>query len=219
MKKRHYVLIAIGMALFCFLYIAVMGRTYTVKYNAPAGITSADQINVQFEVPGIAVLTEKKIEDGTLYLSFASVAEGRTFFEYDYGGLTSNGNYLYVHRFGIMTYGNIIGACTGCQVIPISLAAFLALFMIGLWKQYKAGIRENLYRYRNIRILGLFIFLVPIWVFLVTQVFDSQGLYGMILFLLESANAFAYLAFPLAFIAFIIVTFSNLHLIIREGFN
>ena len=62
MKKRHYVLIAAGMALFCFLYIAVMGRTYTVKYNAPAGITSADQINVQFEVPGIAVLTEKKIE-------------------------------------------------------------------------------------------------------------------------------------------------------------
>ncbi|MBQ2309682.1 MAG: YdcF family protein [Erysipelotrichales bacterium] len=219
MKKRHYVLIAIGMALFCFLYIAVMGKTYTVKYNAPAGITSADQINVQFEVPGIAVLTEKKIEDGTLYLSFASVAEGRTFFEYDYGGLTSNGNYLYVHRFGIMTYGNIIGACTGCQVIPISLAAFLALVMIGLWKQYKAGIRENLYRYRNIRILGLFIFLVPIWVFLVTQVFNSQGLYGMIRFLLESANAFAYLAFPVAFIAFIIVTFSNLHLIIREGFN
>ena len=217
MKKRHYVLIALGMALFCFLYIAVMGRTYTAEFRAPDQKTSADDIDIVIETPGVVAVKEKKIEDGILYLTFKSIGEGKTFFYFADSDYVESGNMLYVHPLGIITFCNIIGACTGGQVLPISALVFLTLIMIGLWKQYKAGITENLYQYRNVRILGMLIFLVPVWIILVIRAFENRGLYDLLDFLLNSTTTFAYIAFPIAFISFIIVTLSNLAKCVRRN--
>ena len=50
---------------------------------------------------------------------------------------------FYVHRFGIITYNDVLGDCTGCKTIPISLAIILSYIVYLLIIEFRKSIKQN----------------------------------------------------------------------------
>ena len=224
MKRNTLLLIGLALVIACFAVIVLMGRTYTIQRTVdPAA--SAEDFDVQFETtsgepkPGIVQLADKRVENGTLYLTLEPLQRGKVFITVtgpnDFAYMDS----IYVHHFRIITTETYFGNSRGSAIIPWAAALYLALILWYVIRQYREGMRRTIYQYKNVRNLGWIIFLAAMLIGQIPYLLGRGSLIDTVKTTLSSMTNFAFIAFPIAFVVSILVTISNFRLMRREGRN
>lgn len=194
--------------------ILIKAQTYTVVLN-----DVKENIPIQIEDNDNAIeILSKELKDNKYIIKVRGIKKGKVRIFYndeDTGMMVS----LYVHKSKIITEDYFIGKCTGDISIPISISIVLAYTLYILIKRYRKNIKENLYQYKNVAYLGTIIFLIFILLSNIITIFDYNGLYLTITKIISSANFVSLFLFPIALITFILVTISNIRLIIKEGMS
>ena len=104
-------------------------------------------------------------------------------------------------------------------MFPLSILILLVMLYIDRIARFRIEKRENIYRYRNILNLGLIIFMSFLILKMGMVTLQYPEIDAGISSILSSAEAFAYIALPVAFVVFVLVSLSNLNLMRREGIN
>lgn len=211
MKK---LLLALALIVFSFAYIVLTGSTYVAhipKY--------ADGSEVQVVQDHDVIRVEDSWEDDEyVYIKLRSVGRGGAEINLDFGERGLGIRKFYVHSFGIITEDSRIGKCTGGYIILISVNVFLAFVLIDTIKKYRKNLKDDLYSYRNVSLLGITIYIGYMMInTLLGLSFSPNGLAESISIILSASDSFAFWAIPIAFIAMIVVGISNIRLIRREG--
>lgn len=193
--------------------ISIYGRTYTVYIDN----SNRDSCVVKFDnfSENVKVL-EKHQKKDKYYVKIKSKKPGKGYLILNCSDNTEI-KYLYVHKSMIITDNTYFGKTTGSEVIPISLSIILAYALYFLIKRYRYSMRDNIYQYKNIAILGIIIFLLIFLVDIVRSIFHYRGLDSTINDVISSVSSVSFYLFPIAFITFVLVTISNIKLIVKEG--
>lgn len=218
MKKGFYVTTALLLAVLCTLGVWFLGRTYTVRVEYPDG--EIDRCPVELDGPACVELTDWSLIDGTLSITFRSVSPGRVYVDvYGRDGEHARFFSLHVHPLGIITYNSFLGDSAGAWLIQAAVILYLALLLLGVVREYRRGVKENLYQYRNVRNMGLAVFLGFSFINQLLLCLDYRGPLDTIRSVLYLTQSFAMVALPVAFVFSLIVTASNLRLMRKEGRN
>lgn len=198
--------------------IAVRGKTYTVKLEIPDSDNNDISIDISQEDGTVVECTGKKMADGILSIDFKSVNEGRAFVSVekdDYFTMFT----LYVHKLGIITYANYFGKCSGDIIFPVSIIIVLTYMLVLFILSLRAGLKENMYQYKNIAYFGLCIFISFAIINQVITLGRYNGMIDTINRLINLCTYFSYILLPFAFVLSIIIIASNIVLIKKEGFG
>jgi uncharacterized SAM-binding protein YcdF (DUF218 family) len=214
MKKRYYLLLGLLLLGLCFGYIVGNGQTYTLKVNT-AGMGEIIDFHLD-KGEQIVKITDTSVDDDSFYITLQSVSKGK-----DTLVVTGkNSDYLetvYVHNFGIITINTFYGRFNGGRIIPVGFAVYLAVILWGTLKKYRQNMKESMYQYQNIVMLGLIIFILPLLLDLIVFTAGYQGLDSSVRSLVGTISQFAVVALPIAFVVFVMVTVSNIQLMKKEG--
>ena len=227
MKKNKHKLIFIILIIALFaiscIVLSIWGKTYHVELEVLDGITSLDEISIQIKNKNetgedVVICKNKVIEDGILKLSFESASKGKAYVDVSYKGYDELHFFtLHVHEFGIITYNDFFGNTLGSRILPISLTIILLYLLYLLIQYYRRHLKENMYQYKNIAVLGLIIFTIFTIFDQIATVFNYAGLYETIQTTLSLFSLFSKYLLPIAFIVAIFVIISNIILIKHEG--
>lgn len=214
MKKNiiKIFILSFSLMIFSTMVIYIVGKTYTVNFNLS---NSNYNLSIENETGKIEILDEKRIEDN-YFVKVKAKKSGRAYLTLSYGDF-QNTKVLYIHRSMVITENSYFGKSTGSEVAPISLSIILVYCLYLLIKKYKHCKQDNLYQYKNISYLGIIIFLSFFIINNTLSISNYQGLFESITKLLDTISAFSTLLFPISLITFILVTISNINLIIKEG--
>ncbi len=216
MRKYRYLLAALLLVLICFVYLAVRGKVITVQFLFPA---RSEVISREFSGDGSVRMLDEHWEGDTLLITFEGISPGKVNVDI----LTEDGTTrflrLYVHLFGIITENEILGYSTGSEIVPWTVTIDALLLIADQIVTYRRQTAVNLYRYENIRCLGLIFFLIFLILGQVTYLFSYHSLLSTILSILSSAQFFSTILLPVAFVGSLIILISNLQLMRKEGKN
>ncbi|MBO4887936.1 MAG: YdcF family protein [Firmicutes bacterium] len=210
--NKFLLLAGIFLILACAASIYLLGRTFTIE------VEGSSEMRVEIEHDCVRLMKDEP-GDGVHYLTFESVHSGKTFVDVYSGDEFVQMFVLYVHSTGVITYDTFFGTNAGSRIIPVAIILFLALLLWRLIGDYRRDIRADFYQHKNVRNLGLIIFLFSLMLSQFQYVFRSMGLEDAVRSIITSANGFAIFVFPAAFIAFLLVTVSNIQLMRKEGWN
>ena len=219
MKKLYLPIVGIVLVIVCTVTVLLQGRTFTLSIPSEkwdGTEEQADAFQVDFD-DNIVTLTDRRIEDGALRLTFTGENAGRTFIEILLRGKDVYLDRFYVHASGAIAKGTLFGESAGAWCIPWAVFLYLALLLWHVIRTFRKEVRQNLYQYRNIRNLGLIIYLSALLVFLAPLLFRSRSIDDTIRAILNSAASFATFALPVAFVVSILVTISSIQLMRKEG--
>jgi vancomycin permeability regulator SanA len=221
MKNRTLMITGLLLMVACFAAILIQGRTYTVAVPVCGAVERAEDARVEIEQAAPSVeLTGQWLEDDTLYLKFHSVHRGKAYVDvYDPEGEAVQIFNLYVHHLGAITFSSFFGDCTGGRIIPAAIGVYLVLVLWTLIRRYRADVRRSLYQYRNVKSLGLIVYLGGLLLGQISYLFAGGGVERAARSTLDAASAIASFALPIAFLVSVLVTISNIHLLRREGRN
>ena len=220
MKNRTLVMIGLLLAAVCFAVILAQGTSYTVEVPLSGAPGSSEDYPVVIEKGAQAVsLTNRWVEDNTLYLQFRSIQRGKAFVSVDGPEGPIRYFHLYSHYFGVLTYDSYFGDCSGSWVIPLAVCLYLVLVLWTLLRRYRAGVKDSLYQYKNVKNLGLMIYLGGLLLGQLFRLFSGGGMEETARTTLGAASTIAFVALPFAFIVSVLVTASNIRLMRKEGRN
>ena len=214
MKKsiKRLCLLTIILFVISTTIIILMGNTYTTSFKI-----YENNYKLVLEEDTDAVEIIEEYEKGDEYIvKLKAKKKGRVFLSLNYGD-TSTQKLFYVHKSLVITDNNIFGYSRGSEIIPISLSIILIYTIIILIKRYKISVEENLYQYKNIAYLGIIIFTTFFALINILSIIHYQGIYDTIGKIIALVSNISYFLLPLTFITFILVTISNIKLIIKEG--
>ena len=218
LKKKYLITISAVFALVCICIVLIFGSSYTIKADLPANVTDIDQINVTIENDCVKI-ENQSIKNGTLYLTLKSVHKGKSSIDIVCLGDKYIYNKVFVHSFGVITEQIFLGRSTGSIVISILITIYLALVLLARIYIYRNDVRENMYRYQNVKNIGLIIYLSSVVIGQIVSIFSCGGIIKTANDILNSVSTFSIIALPIAFILFVLVTLSNIVLMKKEGRN
>ncbi len=195
--------------------IISFGKTYTATFNIRR--EGNYRTKIENETGEVKVLEEKQEKDKYI-LKVKSVKPGQVYI-YLGDGDSEEGRVLYVHKNMVITHNNFFGESTYSEIIPISISIILIYALYLLIKRYKEHMKENLYQYKNIAYLGIIIFVSFFAVSNFLSISNYQGLYDTVSSVINSMSFTSLIMFPIALITFILVTISNIRLVIKEGMS
>ena len=201
----------------CMAVLLGMGRTYTAVLEIPGTIKDKTDYHVWLEKEGIVALTNERWEQGKLYLTFRSISQGRVFFRVEAGDQNYGMAFLEVHPLGIITYNNVFGDCRGGRVVPISVLLLMQMIFYERFEIFRRESRGNLYQEKNIKNVGLLIFLGFSIFWQILQIHSYHGLVGILSSVKDSAGAFSVLVLPIVFLSSVLVTIKSIQLMHQEG--
>ena len=224
MKKKYLLTLGGLLFLLCAAVLLLCGRNYTVRLGQPYVTDEACRHPELFRVElrgtdSAVALTDTKFANDGLTMSFRWLKQGKSGVEVLYAEEPLLYFRLYAHPFGIITYENYFGDCTGDIVIPVALILYLAAILLALVRRYRANLRRSIYQYRNVMVLGLIIFLSFLLLNQVRQLFSYQGVLHSVNSFLGSVHSFSVLVLPVAFVLSVLITISNIDLMRKEGRN
>ena len=217
MNKKILIAAAVLLAAVCFVTLILCGGEFTIEVPAPQGASPDDFSFTTDYGSDVIELTDRSCSDGVLTLTFRTVKRGREFIIVTDPEGENTYRSMYIHLFGIVTDNEFFGKCKGDNVIPVAIIVFLALLLYSLIRQYRSDVRKNLYQYRNIRMLGLILFVASLLLGQIPHLFRYGGTTRTIESLLHSTDWFSSFALPIAFILSILMTVSNIQLMKKEG--
>ncbi|MBR6359289.1 MAG: YdcF family protein [Lachnospiraceae bacterium] len=223
MNRKKLMIIGAVLIVLCVAVVLLQGRVYEAVIplsRLGIGITEADADNMRVEINnGCVELVNRATGNGNLYLTFKAVKPGRDFFEIFRGEEHVFLNTLIVHPSMVITFETYFGRSGGTWILPIAVAVFLVLLLWVAVLEYREGMRETLYKYRNVRNLARIIYLVVLTATQLLAMFDTTALDMVIMKLMNSAALFSTLSFPVAILMSVFVTGSNILLMKKEGRN
>jgi vancomycin permeability regulator SanA len=220
MKNRTLILIAIALTVLCAAFLTAQGTSYIAALDVSGISDNAGDFTLAIEQKtGAVTLENKDLKDGTLYLEFRSVEEGKAIVDV-YGPDEYHYYFrLFSHRFGILTYDEYFGDCTGSRVIPLTISLYLLILLYTVYGRLRQNWRGDLYRYRNVFYIGLLIFLSFLLVDQVLRAVNYQSLIATLNGMVTASQGFSLITLPIAFVLSIFVTATNIQLMRREGRN
>ena len=223
MNRKKLMIIGAVLIAVCVAVVLLQGRVYEAVVPLSRlgnGITEADADHLRVEVSnGCVELAGKTIGNGNIYLTFKAVKQGRDFFEIFLGEEHLFLDSLIVHPSMVITWETYFGRSGGTWIMPIAVAVFLVLLLWVAVLEYLEGMRETLYKYRNVRNLARIIYLVVLTANQLWALFDIQALDQVVMRLMNSAALFSVLSLPVAILMSVFVTGSNILLMKKEGRN
>ena len=215
LKKFGFLILAILIAVFGYIYIRAVGNEYTYVRN---------DINTSFEVtdikieeePGKIEIISWEVNDKCFTARLRSVAPGRVYLSFVAKERPSIGVF-YVHKNGVITSEQFFGDCTGCQAVYVCIMIYLALIFVYLVVKYIMLEKNNFYSYDNVLYLGLIIFAFFFIFAVIVGIYKKGGIYGLFLHAIGSSEYFVLITFPLVIATTVFVTSSNIKLIRKEG--
>lgn len=218
-NKIILLVLIIILTLVSILYIIIRGKTYTISIDIQKNFRDTNNIGFEIEQDKeIIECIDEKIEGGFYKIKLKSINKGKVYIRIgknDDAKLYS----VYVHDFGIITFDEFLGKCTGEKIVPISILVILTYLLYILIKDYKKNINNNLYQYKNITYLGLIIFTGFSVVSQVITIINYSGFINSITQVINVSASFSLVLLPIAFITSILVTISNIMLVKNEGLN
>ena len=195
--------------------ILIMGRTHTAVFN----IDNSHEytLDLKNDTGEVTIIKEIKTKDNYI-IKLKAKKSGVVYLGLDNGSYKEE-KILYIHKSMIITDNNYFGKCTGSVIIPISLLIILAYLLVILIKKYSYSKKANLYQYQNIFYLGIIIFLSFFTLSNILSIFNYHGLYETINNVINSMSLVSFFMFPIAAFTFILVTASNIRLIMKEGLS
>ena len=221
MNKKSLIFIALILIVICFVVLTIWGREYTlcIDVSGEHGDAEAFSVDIESREPVVVLLRQQR-ESDDLLLTFRSVHPGTCWVTVSYPSGESFFCPLYVHAIGTLTAHDIFGDCTGDFVIAAAAIVFSACLLFSLIRRYRNSVRQNLYRYANVRDLGLiFLFSSLLLLTLLPAVFRGGGIIKTVQAVLSFSQSLSSLTLPLAFVLSILIAFSNIQLMRREGRN
>lgn len=217
-EKRALLLIGILFLLIGFAVVMIYGSSATVQFNTRAAVDDPDAYEVQFDSDGGMVeVAEKTMKNGVLTLKLHGLERGRCFVDIygpdDYIAT----EWLYVHSLNLITVNSFFGHSTGGWIIPVLAALYLAILLGYMILQYRRGMRESLYQYKNIRHLGWIIIFSAMLLGMLPGIASNSSMDETVRSIMAVASYLSIFAFPVAFVVSILVAISNIRLIRKEG--
>jgi len=218
--KYKFLILAVIMMAVCFVYALIAGKEYTCRFDYGKNPEDIDSVTAVIdEGEGIVEILDTYVEGRDVCVRVRSLNPGRTYVDVRDGDEHITLFVLYSHRSGIVTQYDYFGDFTGCNLVQICLALYIAAVLADIIYRYRRSLRENLYRSANIRMCGLIIFLSGC---LISSVFNAvfyphMGLYEILGSYLNLLTSFALFTFPVALIMGILTTISNFRLLAKEG--
>ncbi|MBO6054823.1 MAG: YdcF family protein [Oscillospiraceae bacterium] len=222
MGKRIILILLICLAL-SFTAIALCGGRHTVKYDlTPSELSAALDGTAVYQVtaedPGIVEISNVRVQGTRLFYDLHALNRGQTFLIVSQEpGRRIMMQKVYVHRFGIITESSFFGRCTLGVLVPISILIALVLLYLNHIALLRRSTKENLYQYRNILEFGVVTFLTFLILQQIFLILRFRGIDNSVKSIISSLEAFAVIAFPVAFVMSILISFSNLNLMRKEG--
>ena len=213
-NKKKILLCGIILIIVDILIITVIGRTYTFKEDRTRYEIQENQteFEVKFEKENIAKVIKKELTNNEVIVKIKGLKEGKTVIF-----INDTIDVIYVHPLGIITVNSYLGFFNGGKIIPISFLIFFSYTFYLLLKTYKKNKKENMYQYKNVAYLGILIFLSFAIITEFFNIFKKISLADLANDYLYSSGGFSILLLPISLITFILVTISNIKLIIKEG--
>ncbi|MBP5749744.1 MAG: YdcF family protein [Firmicutes bacterium] len=220
MKNRSLFLIAIALTILCAAFLAAQGTSYVVRLGVSGVSDDAGDFTLAIEQnAGAVTLTDKRMEDGELCLEFQSVGKGKATVDV-YGPDEYHTFFrLFSHSFGILTYDEYFGDCTGSRAIPLAVSLYLLIVLYTVYGRLRQNWRRDLYQYRNVFYIGLLIFLTFLLIDQVLRAVNYQSLIATLNGTVTAAQGFSFVTLPVAFVLSLFVTGTNIQLMRREGRN
>ncbi|MBQ6266706.1 MAG: YdcF family protein [Clostridia bacterium] len=221
MSKKLIAVLSVILLLGSFAVIAATGSRYTAYYSfAPREGQRAEEFSVTPEEPGIVAVSGVRLEGSKLKYDLTALGRGKTYLYItnltdDMTGLQS----VYVHRWNIITVNSFFGNCSMCFLLPLSVLIVTVLLFIDRIHKFRIETRVSFYRYRNIMNLGLIVFMAFFILQLVQIVVKNRGIEAAVYSVLATAETFAHVVLPVAFVVFVLVSISNVNLMRKEGVN
>ncbi len=220
MNRKSLFLTGILLALFCFGILLVFGTSATVVFHVRSAAQSPDDFTISTDSEKeIVRITDKKLENGSLYVTVRGVSRGRCFIDVVSPEGQSSLELVYVHAFRIVTVNSFFGTARGSRLIPFVIFSYLLLILWSVIRVFRKDVKRTIYQYRNIRNLGWILFLGLMLLGQIPNLLSDQSLAQSVSTQLKSASSAAILILPLAFITAIMVTISNIRLMKKEGRN
>ena len=208
---KRFVLLLVFLIVISSFVIVFMGNTYTASFNV-------NDSNYHFSISneGVVEVLDERYKDGLYLVTVKAKHPGVVYLKIDYGDFFSMKK-LYIHKTMVITNDNFFGYSRGSEVIPVSLSILLIYLLFLLFNRYKKSVKDNIYQYKNVAYLGIIIFVSFFTFSNIVSIFHYGGVFGTVTKMIASMNLVSLFLFPIAFITFVLVTFSNISLIRREG--
>ena len=212
-KIINIIILSLIFIILSYIVILLLGKTYTLKYNLIN--ENYKDITIENDTGEIEII-DKKIKNGNYLVKVKAKKPGKAYVYLNYEDY-KEGKMIYIHKNMVITDNNYLGKSTGSEIIPISFTAILLYVFYLLKKKYKKGLKENLYQYKNIAYLGILIFLSFFIINNFLSIFSYHGLFETINKVIDSISSTSLYLFPISIITFVLVTISNINLILKEG--
>ena len=210
-----------GLLMLSFLMMLIFGRSYTFKLDVPEG-TKAEDVKIEVEElrgTDVAKITDMAVKNGKLHVTFEAENRGKVFFTLTYPNGLCYSDVIYVHHFDIMTINSYMGYTRGSRAVPFSGIVFLLVLLGFNITEFRKGMRESLYQYKNVRNLSWIFFTSSLLLNQLMFLRPNEALVYRLETVMKSAAFTARFAFPFAFVIAILVAISNLRLMKKEGFT
>ena len=214
---KKYILLMIILITISVISALLLGKKQTIVFDVDNGITSIEQLNFNIG-HGYVKIINKRLKNNKLYLTVESVSKGRDYIDIQ-GEDYFSSVVLYSHKSGIITKEYFLGKTRGDIVFAISNYILLLLPFLLLIQLYRNSIADNLFQYKNVAYLGILIFLGISLFNELFSLFNYQGLQSTIDSYIDSVEVFSHLLLPFAFVTSVLVSISNIVLLVREGFK
>ena len=221
MKKMFFrIILAVFLIIFDFIFLLICGRTINFKIPVAWGENTERNVTYDFGPDSDCVeLLDIDYDDDNVYVKLRAVHKGVTYINIftNYDKFNYYNRVIYVNGFKVVCIGYIIGKSSGDIIIPITVIFYLMLLIIERIIEYRKGLKENFYQYKNIKNLGIIIYLFSLVLGQLRYFTYEGGLYAEIDGMVTAGSAFSQIAFPIAIIASVVVTVSNYKLMKKEG--
>ncbi|MBR4727636.1 MAG: YdcF family protein [Clostridia bacterium] len=221
MSKKLIAGVAVLLLLISFAAIAATGSRYTVSYDVkPQDNARAEDFTLTAEDPQIIEISNVRFDGSKLKYDLRALKRGITFIQIrDPSGEPLLLQKIYVHRWKIITVQSFLGSCSMDFLIPLSVLIVTVLLFIERILKFRIETRVSFYRYRNIMNLGLLVFMAFFILDLLFVVLRHNSIENTIRSVLGTAQFFAHIVLPIAFVMFVLVSISNMNLMRKEGVN
>lgn len=209
-------LIGVILFLICLVTILATGKTYRYTVKVREKATNLAEVVIEMDLPGVLEMMNVSSEGHQVTFLLQAKQKGDTFVNITIGDEKFSDRF-FVHPSGILSRGEYLGEIQSGTVVSISVLVYIGGWIVYLILRYRRKVKENLYQYENITLLSTIFFLVGLFLAQSNNVFVYQGLIQTIQGVLSAGSMFAQIAFPVALLFSLVVTFSNLSLMRKEG--